>query len=88
MQTLRRAAVLIVSWDHAKLVMRCHLSNDIHVILFCLVLVQNTSHRDIRSRQSKEVAMHSPFSLLLWRPLDASTGTDRGARCSPTTEAL
>ncbi|MFM0308801.1 hypothetical protein P0D71_13545 [Paraburkholderia sp. RL17-383-BIF-A] len=39
--------------DHAKSVTHCHLSDDIHIILFRLVLVQNTSHRDIRSRQSK-----------------------------------
>ncbi|WP_230623214.1 hypothetical protein [Burkholderia multivorans] len=48
MKALRRAAVLAGSVDHAKLMIHCHLCDDIHVILFRLVLVQNTSRRRIR----------------------------------------
>ncbi|MCA8175696.1 hypothetical protein LGM48_15370 [Burkholderia multivorans] len=48
MKALRRAAVLAGSVDHAKLMIHCHLYDDIHVILFRLVLVQNTSRRRIR----------------------------------------
>ncbi|MGF6508288.1 hypothetical protein [Paraburkholderia sp. 32] len=43
-----------MSVDDAKSVTHCHLSDDIHVILFRLVLVQNTSHRDIRWTHQRE----------------------------------
>ncbi|HEY2022034.1 hypothetical protein [Paraburkholderia sp.] len=88
MQTLRRAALPDVALDHAKLVSRCHLSHDTHVILFCLVLVQNTSHRDIQSRQSKEIAMHTLIFIFALATAGRLTRTSRGARYSPITEAL
>jgi hypothetical protein len=52
-----------LSVDHAKSVTLCHLYDDIRVILFRLVLGQNTSHRDIRWTPQRE-----PLAARVFRP--------------------